>query len=185
MRTAGKQTIMNLNNDCRELDAYLSGDLPAYNHAELHIEECPTCRYAIDQQQWIDELLQSPERLELELPSVTILDSLHVSLARRHRRVMQAACGLTAAATLLIAVGLVKLNRQAIGPLKSEGLGVALAEQTRAPTPAQTPASFVSTADAIVVPLESTSDDVTIVQVYPTTDTERRWRLEAVLSTNL
>ena len=46
-------------------------------------------------------------------------------------------------------------------------------------------ATFVSTTDAIVVPLESPSSDVTVVQVYPTTDTERHWRLEAVLSTNL
>lgn len=98
---------------------------------------------------------------------------------------MQATCGLAAAATLLIALGLRQLNRQANGPLKSEEPSVAVTEPAHAPTAAQPSATFVSTSDAIVVPLESSSTDVTIVQVYPTTDTERHWRLEAVLSTNL
>jgi anti-sigma factor RsiW len=177
---------MNFNNDCRELEAYLSGDLPADNRAvfELHIEECPTCREAIDQQQWIDELLHSQARIQLETPSAAVFESFRHALSRRRRRVLQAACSLVAAATLLIGVGL-KLNRQAVTNLNPVESSVAHFEAVHAPTPVQPTASFVSTADAIVVPLESTSDEVTIVQVYPTTDTERRWRLEAVLSTNL
>ena len=98
---------------------------------------------------------------------------------------MRAAYGLASAATLLIAVGLLELNRQANGPLELEEHIVAVTEPAHAPTPAKAAATFVSTFDAIVVPLESASTDVTIVQVYPTTDTERRWRLEAAISTNL
>jgi anti-sigma factor RsiW len=171
---------MNLNSNCNNLDAYLSDDLSGDELAnfEVHVEECPTCRNAVDQQQWIDDLLQSPERVQLERPSVTILDSFRGSVAQRRRRVMQAACSLAAAATLLVAVGLVKLNRQANELLKSDEPGVAVTEPDHAPTPAQPPATYVSSSDAIVVPVESPSDDVTIVQVYPTTDTERRWRLE-------
>jgi anti-sigma factor RsiW len=174
---------MNLNNRCNNLDAYLSDDLTGDERAnfESHVEECSACRDAAEQQHWIDNLLHSPERVQIEQPSVTVLDSFRVSLAQRQRRVLQAACGLAAAATLLIAVGLVKLNPQANGPLKSEERSVAVTEPAPAPTPAQPPATFVSSSDAIVVPVESPSTDVTIVQVYPTTDAERRWRLEQSL----
>ena len=174
---------MNLNNSCNNLDAYLSGDLSGNEHAnfELHFEECATCRDAMAQQQWIDDLLQSPERVQLERPSASMLDSFRVSVGQRRRRVMQAACGLAAAATLLIAVGLNKLNQQANGTLKSEGPTVDVAERVHDPIPEQSTATFVSSSDAIAVPLESPSTDVTIVQVYPTTDTERRWRLEQSL----
>jgi Putative zinc-finger len=172
------------NSNCNNLDAYLSGDLSGDERAafESHIDGCATCRDAVAQQHWINDLLQSPERIQLERPSATILDPFRVSVAQRRRHVMRAACGLAAAATLLITVGLIKLNRQANGALKTEGPPVAIAEPVHAPTPAPLPATFVSSSDAIVVPLESTSDDVTVVQVYPTTDTERRWRLEQSLS---
>jgi anti-sigma factor RsiW len=178
---------MNLNNDCHDLDAYLSDDMPGDKRAifESHFEGCPACRDEVDQQRWIDDLLHSPARIQLDTPSVTILDSFRVSVAQRRRRILQAACGLAAAATLLIAFGLLELHRQAIGTWKSEEHSVAVSEATHAPAPVQPAATFVSTSDTIVVPLESPSADVTIVQVYPTTDTERRWRLEAALFTNL
>ena len=102
------EQIMNSNSNCNNLDAYLSDDLSGDERAifESHLEECATCRDAVDEQQWIDDLLQSPERTQLERPSATILDSFRVSIAQRRRRVVQATCGLAAAATLLIAVGL-------------------------------------------------------------------------------
>ena len=178
---------MKVNGTCNNLDAYLSHDLPNDNRAifESHLEDCQACRDAVDQQQWVDGLLQSPTRIQLERPSVTILDSFRHSLSQRRRRVLQAACGIAAAATALIAAGLLELNRQANGNLRSAESSVVVTEQAHAPTPAQPRATFVSTSDTIVMPLESPSTDVTIVQVYPTTDTERRWRLEATLSTNL
>lgn len=178
---------MNPNRNCENLDAYLSHDLPGDNRPifESHLEDCPACRDAVDQQQWIDSILLSPARIQLERPTVTLLDPLRRSFAKRRRHILQASCGLAAAATLLIAIGLLERSRQANGTSKSAETSLAVIEPSRAPTPAQPAATFVSTSDTIVVPLESSSTDVTIVQVYPTTDTERRWRLEATLSTNL
>jgi anti-sigma factor RsiW len=175
---------MNLNSSCNNLDAYLSDALSDDERAlfDSHLQGCATCRGAVDQQQWIDDILQSPERIQLERPSVIILDTFRVSVARRRRRFIQVACSLAVAATLLIAVGLVKLNRQANGLSKSEEPAVAVAEPGHVPTPAQPPATFFSSSDAIVVPLESPSADVTVVQVYPTIDTERRSRLELTLT---
>ncbi len=178
---------MNLNSNCNNLDAFLSDELSDDQLAnfESHLEECTACRDAANQQQWIDVLLQSPARVQLEPPPVTLDDLFRSSLAQRRRRVMSAACGLAAAAALLVAAGWLERNRQAVEPLKSAESSIAVAEAVHAPTSAQPTATFVSTSDAIVVPLESPSTDVTVVQVYPTTDTERRWRLEATLSANL
>ena len=173
--------------NCQNLDAYLSNDLSTAERASFdsHLSVCPACLEAVDQQRWIDDLLQSSERIQLERPSAAILDSLRVSVAPRRRRVLQAACGLAAAASLLFAVALLKLNRQAMERLESTENSIAVAQPAHAQTSAEPQATFVSTADAIVVPVDSTSADVTIVQIYPTTDSERRARLEAALSTNL
>jgi anti-sigma factor RsiW len=184
---------MSVNDTCNNLDAYLADDLPGCERAafESHLDLCPACRDAADEQQWIDGLLQSPARLQLERPPASILDSFQLSVAQRRRRVLQAACGLAAAAVLLIAIGVsLKDNQEAAQPVDRVANTSASVEPTKAPTaqaPAATtrpPATFISTSEAIAVPVESSSSDVTIVQVYPTTDTERRWRLELALSTN-
>lgn len=184
---------MSVNDTCNNLDAYLADDLPRSERAafESHLDVCPACRDAADQQQWIDVLLQSPARLQLERPPGSILDSFQVSVAQRRRRVVQAACGLAAAAVLLIAVGLSMNGNQDTSQrdkVATNSIVTVDPSQTpRLPEPATTtqhPATFVSATDAIAVPVESSYSDVTIVQVYPTTDTERRWRLELALSTN-
>jgi predicted anti-sigma-YlaC factor YlaD len=174
---------MTRSSDCEKLDPYLAGDLSGGEvvHFESHVEECTACRDTIDEQQWIEDLLQSPARIQLERTPATILDSVHVSLAHR-RRMLQAACGFAAAAVLLIAVGWLALNRQATRPAISKTQDVAVSDSVHAPAPAHPQATFVSTADSITVPLESPSADVTVVQVYPTTDAERRWRLELTLT---
>jgi anti-sigma factor RsiW len=170
--------------DCEKLDAYLAGDLSdsEFIHFESHVEECTACREAIDEHQWIENLLQSPARIQLERPPTIIVDSVHLSVAHRRRRVLQAACGLAAAAVLLIAVGWLGLNRQSTRRVISKIQDVAVAEPVHAPAPTQPQATFVTTSDAIAVPLESSSADVSIVQVYPTTETERRLRLELTLT---
>ena len=178
---------MNLNSYCDQFDAFLSDALSLDERAvfESHIRECSACREAIDQQQWIDALLQSPERVQLERPTATILDSFRVSVTQRRQRSVRAACALATAATLLVAVGLLKLNRQANEPSKPGAYDISVDETVQAPSPAQPAATFVTTSEAIVVPLENPSEDVTIVQVYPTIDAERLLRLEATLSTHL
>jgi Putative zinc-finger len=174
---------MTINSDCNKLDAYLADDLSAddVDRFESQLETCAECREAIDEQKWIDSLLQSPMRIQFERASAEVLDSFHSSLSQRRRRVVQAACGLAAAAVLVIALGWLQLNRQATHPAISKGQDVAVAEAIRATAPNKPQATFVASTDAIAVSLESASNDVTIVQVYPTTDTERRWRIEQSL----
>jgi hypothetical protein len=174
---------MTTNSDCSKLDAFLADDVPVDEALRFksHLEECGACREAIDVQNWVDGLLQSPVRIQIERTPATILDSFHTSLSHRHRRVWQAACGLAAAAVLIIAVGWLELNRQASLPSISRVRDVAVAKTVHATAPSKPQATFVSSTDAIAVSLESPSADVTIVQVYPTTDTERRWRFEQSL----
>jgi anti-sigma factor RsiW len=172
---------------CRKLDAYLNGQLAVDDVARFksHMESCAECMEAIDEQRWIDSLLHSPARLQLEHPPTAILDSVRLSLAHHRQLNLQAACGLVAAAALLIATGWFALTGQGRSPTSAERPDIAVVEPARALAPVQPQATFVTTFEAIAVPLESSSSDVTIVQVYPTTDAERRWRLEAALSTNL
>jgi anti-sigma factor RsiW len=174
---------MTINSDCNKLDAYLADDLPAGEalRFESHLEECGACREAIDEQRWVDSLLQSPVRIQIERAPAELLDSFHSSLPQRRRHVVQAACGLAAAAVLVIALGWLQLNRQAKQPSIAKGQDVAVAKPVQEIPSSKSQATFVASTDAIVVPLESSSADVTIVQVYQTTDTERRWRLEQSL----
>ena len=67
-----------------------------------------------------------------------------------------------------------------------EALEKVLALDPKSPTaqPAASyslPPTFVSDENTITVPLTSTASDVTVVQVYPTLETERRWHRELVL----
>lgn len=174
---------MTQNTDCNKLDAYLADDLSVDDarHFESHLEECSTCREAIDEQHWVDSLLQSPVRLEIERTSATILESVRPSVAHRDRRTFRAAYGFAAAAVLLIGIGWIALHRHLVQPMASATQNVAVVEAAQVPAPVPPQATFVATTDAIVVPLESPSADVTVVQVYPTTDTERRRRFEQSL----
>ena len=176
---------MNLDSNCNNLDAYLSDDLSAECRAifESHLESCATCRDALDQQQWIDDLLRSPERLEIEQPSATVLDPVRSTIVRRERQTLRTAYTLAAAAVLLIGIGWIVLDRQTAQPHTPATQEVVATKAHFSPTATTPEATFVASTDAIVVPMESSSTDVTVVQVYPTTDTERRWRLEQSLST--
>jgi hypothetical protein len=77
----------------------------------------------------------------------------------------------------------VALNRQAFRSAKLEPNDVAVIAPRVEMESKPPPATFVSTSDAIAIPLESPADNVTVVQVYPTIDTERRWQLETTLTT--
>jgi hypothetical protein len=173
---------MTQNCDCNKLDAYLEEDptIDAVARFESHLDECATCREAIDEQRWIESLLQSPALVQLERTPATILDSVCTS-AHRDCRILRAAYGLAAAAVLLIGLGWIALHRVE-HPKASAIQDVAVVEATHVSVPVQPQATFVATTDAIVVPLESLSTDVTAVQVYPTIDTERRWRLKLTLT---
>jgi anti-sigma factor RsiW len=184
MRPTSEQATMTEFSSCDNLDAYWDGGLTSAERAvfESHLETCSACRDALDEQRWIDDQLRSPGRIQLEQSPTLLVASIRKSLTQQRRKRLRAACGLAAAAVLLIAAGWLKLNREATGPITERANSVAAVEAVHSPPRPRPQATFESTTDAIVIPLESPDPDVTVVQVYPTTATERRWRMELVIS---
>ena len=66
-----------MSNDCDKLDDYLAGDLDgdAAERFIAHLRDCEACREAESQQRWIDSLLSSTERLQLEPAPRTLVES--------------------------------------------------------------------------------------------------------------
>ena len=162
--------------ECEMLDSYLADDVPAEAAArfEAHLAECAACRDAADQQRWIDDLLRSPSRQELEAAPADLAESVRRAMGRRRRRVRLMAGGLAAAAAaLLVAAGWTVLTvRQADHPT----IAVVDAAKEPSPNPSlrgrgnQPPprAEFVGGPDVIVVPVATSHPNVTVVRVYPT-----------------
>jgi hypothetical protein len=166
--------------ECDNLDAYLVGDLSPGDrlHYERHLVACETCRGSLDQQHWIDGLLSSSERIELELVTPALSRSVRDSLALRRRQARLVACGLAAAAALVLALGwtaALMLNRQEAGPTQnlaeaatrkgdpSPGTSIGGRGNEEAPR-----AVFVAGPDLLALPVASRHPNVTIVRVYPT-----------------
>jgi anti-sigma factor RsiW len=181
--------------ECDNLDAFLLDDLRAEAAARFtsHLHECDECRESVDRQRWIDGALKSSLGAALERAPIALNDSLRTSPSSRRQHARLIACGLaTLAAAIAVAVGwTAKLNRQAEhGPqpgtnsiAKQEGdvpdiVTPAIVNDAKRPH-----ATFVSSQDAIAVPIESAEEDVTIVRLYPTTETERRMEHELLLQT--
>ena len=181
---------MTPHNDCYQLEAYLADSLSADATAafESHLDTCDDCREAVDEQRWIDGLLQSPTRIELEHTPPALLETIRSSVARQERSKLRVTYSLAAAAVVLIGIGWFAL-REHKAPL-DEATNPTIAAAPEIPAANAAPsakqqATFVASADSIVVPVESSSSDVTIVQVYSTTEAERWQRLNTVLSTSL
>lgn len=159
-------------NDCHNLDAFLDGELAPGESARFaaHLAQCPTCREAVDEQQWIDGLLRAPAIAQLNTPPSALVETFRGALARRIQFTRLAAGGLAVAAMLLIAAGWTAMkNRQADGPRDADVAAVVVvSEEEFEPAPALQPATFVGGPDVIVVPIVSKHPDVTIVRVYPT-----------------
>jgi anti-sigma factor RsiW len=185
----------NVTPECDNLDAFLLGELSPRDaeHFDLHVRGCDECREAIEQQRWIDNLLCSDAAAQAEQAPMALRDSIRAIPSRRRQRVSLIACGMAAAAALLIAVGWTALRSGPADIAHDQAANVTV-NQDVSPT-VVTPAvvkdslrpraTFVSGGDAIAVPLESTDDDVTIVQLYPTTQTERRLQRELALQVTL
>ncbi len=155
--------------ECERLDEYLNGDLSEHQtpHFTAHLAACEPCRAAIDQQQWIDDLLRRSSTVET-FP-VGVVQEIERGIVLSRKRRCAAACGLaalTAAASLLIALS--------IEPSTPKSRDAQLTQ--RDPTPV---ATFVGSDDMIVVQHESPYPNVTIVELYPTVDAVRRWQNEA------
>jgi hypothetical protein len=122
--------------------------------------------------------LRSPLGAEVESPPEWILVRTSTRIARQRRQTRLIACGLAAAAVLVIAVGwTLKLNRQASVPVDTN-----LADVTRDANSQQSPsdtmadqsapsllrrATFVGGPEVLVVPVESRHPNVTVVRIYP------------------
>jgi hypothetical protein len=170
-----------MTSECEKLDAYLADDLSADAAIRFtnHLNQCATCRDAVDEQRWIDQVLRSHELAIIEPAPPALHETFRISIARRRQRTRLIACGLaTAAATIAVAMGwTLKLNGPAIATRRE-----APSQITTHAGPAMPPrATFVSNGDTIAVPLECADENVTIVQLYPTTETERRMRRELAL----
>jgi hypothetical protein len=165
--------------ECENLDAFLADDLSPVDSSrfEVHLHRCDACREAINEQRWVDALLGSPERLELERVSPALAGSVRNCILSRRRQVRLIACGLAAAAVLVIAVGWsTVLNRQARGPAVNQIADATLPDHESSPNPSlkkrgtaeASRAVFVGGPDVIAVPLASRHPNVTIVRVYAT-----------------
>jgi predicted anti-sigma-YlaC factor YlaD len=176
-----------MTSECNKLDAYLADDLPsgAATQYVQHLEQCESCREAVAQQRWVDDLLRSREIASLEpLPS-ELRNTLRKSITQRRRTARRFACSLAAAATVaIVAIGwtLQSTHLDNSRGLDRNRIAVHVASTSPDPrNPTLPRATFVSNGDTIVVPIESTHNDVTIVRLYPTTETERRTRRELAL----
>jgi hypothetical protein len=171
-----------MTSECDNLDAYLAEDLPPAARAQfaLHLTECEPCRENIAQQRWIDNLLCSDERASLEPVPLFRRETFLAPTTPRRQSTRVVACGLAAVASVcIVAVG---LALKQTGPVPQSRQPATSNVASRSTTNAATPrATFVSNGDTIAVPLESPDDNVTIVQLFPTTVTERQTRLELVL----
>jgi Putative zinc-finger len=163
--------------ECENLDAFLANDLSPVdgNRFEAHLHRCDACREAINEQRWVDALLGSPERLELERVSPAFAGSVRDSILSRRRRARLIACGLAAAAVLVIAVGWTAvLNGPARDPVAHQIAETAVRDNEPSPHPSlegrgsENPprAVFVSGPEVIAVPVASRHPNVTIVRVY-------------------
>jgi hypothetical protein len=188
---------MNVQSECDNLDAFLTDDLPAdvASQFSAHLLQCDGCREATRQQAWINRVLQSDLSATLEPAPDTLHETIRTSIARHRQTARLAACGLAAAAAAIVIVAIgwtVKLNRQST-EVAIHGTNIAgddTIDESNAvdPPPNGSPsprATFVSNGDAIVVPVESPADNVSVVQLYPTTETERRWRRELAMQSNI
>jgi hypothetical protein len=167
-----------MNAECENLDGFLDGTLSPVNCAryEAHLRACENCRDEIKQQRWIDSLLTSPVRHELEPVSEALCRSVRNAVwRRRHGRLI--ACGLAAAAVLVVAAGWTAvLNRQARIAAVHQISETGDREDEPSPNPSlrgrgmveAARATFVAGPDSLAVPVASRHPNVTIVRVYPT-----------------
>jgi anti-sigma factor RsiW len=154
-----------MNEYCSNLDNYLLDDLSQADAAAFaaHLESCDECREAVDEQQWIDNLLQASSRLETQVPPPHIANELQVFVSRHEsyrRRAVTIA--LAVAAAILIAATWLFNHSNSNSPEQ-----VATTNEEPVPT-AQPRATFAAAGNVIAVPVKSSHPDVTIVRVYST-----------------
>lgn len=136
-----------------------------------------------DYQQWIDGLLRSPSA-EASTPS-GLAQRIETNVRSRQRRslVWKSAATLAAAASIaLLAIYQSQPAPNSVArqsespPMVTDSSG---GEDPSDVLPAR--ATFVARGDLLAIPIESDDPQVTIIQVYSTTQTHRRRQREATL----
>jgi anti-sigma factor RsiW len=171
--------------ECDNLDAYLVEELSPEAASQFlqHLDACDECRHAVDEQNWIDGLLRSDVCRSHETAPVSLIESIRdATMVHRRRSAFLVAGSFAAvAAAILVAAGwTLALSRQATKVAATDPAAATdtITQPAVSPGVVRTKAVFVGTGEAIAVPIESSDDNVTVVQLYPTTDTERRLRRE-------
>ncbi|NOY40615.1 MAG: hypothetical protein GXP26_02090 [Planctomycetes bacterium] len=136
-----------------------------------------------DFQHWIDRLLTSDHA------TATAPTTLHHRIGKklRHQRRRSLAwktAAATAATLALVALFQqppVSVDRKVVSQPKTPPPTITnpTPPSPQLPAPHTPVATFIARGDMIAIPLKSNDPQVTIVQVYPTTITHRRWRREA------
>jgi hypothetical protein len=121
----------------------------------------------MDEQRWIDGLLRSSAVSISELPRDDMVASLRNSIASRNRQSRLLACGLAAAAMILIAVGWIAIRHHTDHHSVTGAAPVNQIANDR-PHSGQLPqATFVTESNVIAVPVASSHPDVTVIRIYP------------------
>jgi anti-sigma factor RsiW len=163
---------MSIDHLCHQLDVYLAGELAANAAApfEAHCTSCGECRAAIDEQRWIDGLLRSTVRVELECASPKLAKTIAATLDKSSQRAGMFTVGFAAAAVLLVAVGWAALTSRERRELTEQHVVPStniLNVESPAVVVAPPRATVDGGPDMLVVPIESPYPDVTIVRMYP------------------
>jgi hypothetical protein len=175
---------------CSRFDDYLNGDLSSSDRARFHqhLDKCQSCREAVDQQQWIDNLLRSDEAAAIDASPPTTL-----RMRRPSRRRIVAAVLAASVAAALAAPFIPLLHRKGLGDgrpevasLPSPQSSAQTAIDASPPPPATIAdpspssslqgteiadkpiATFASNGNAIAVPLDGEDTEVTVVRLVPT-----------------
>jgi anti-sigma factor RsiW len=167
---------------CAQLDDYLAAWMADGERArfEAHLSGCPVCRQQVEHQRRIDRLLaQGTEQLE-PVPS-SLVDTVESTIqTRQRRRRVRLAWSLSTAAAVILLLGVWSVSQRA--GLRIATRPVAAGKDETAAhdqkvvaaidgaTNTERAVRVVSSdpAAAILVPMETTAPNVTIVWVYPT-----------------
>jgi anti-sigma factor RsiW len=158
---------------CDALDDYLAGDLPADRRSEFkkHLEDCPSCRSAVDDWQALRRTLEIATR-QLETPSRALYERIESQSPARPPRDGRDAQKWRVAALLgtsLLAAALFTVMLRPT-PRRDE---LAKAPEAKRPTTTTTlPRAKVEFSDDVIgVPIDVGEQNVTVVWLYPTAQT--------------